>query len=534
MRGFLSISLTFLLAGLALAVDTPDGTKSENTIDRESGVLGRIVFPKVFDIIVVEGQETPIQFRATTYLNIAAWNAWCNYHPTAADIFNRTRFKRPASEHTRDNKNNAALVAMFRIYEASPNSFGGTSGIPVYRDILKDAGLNPDDMSEDLTTPLGIGNRVGRDTARLMAMDGWNPEGDITGTPKAYRQPFADYTGYVPKNSPWKITHPFKWQPLLETNGRGFFFRQENVVPFAGSSIAFGLTRDEVKARVARSPYRRGNATVKTALRSDIAKLRREARKVLATSAKLTEKQRLIAEYFDNKGKAFRTKEKPEGLPGIATAMRFGILGPINDWNLDEDMIYGLGGAIATMDSMVVAWKEKRRVDAIRPTGQTMDFLFGKRKVTVWGGPGKQRTRISAGDWQPYIRTMPHQEFPSGSSCTCSALIEHAMENTPNGREDYPFEVMIKKGSSKFYPGQVPAKDTKLRIEKLSDWSTLCGVSRLYAGVHFEPAIKAGLEVCRGIGKRSQEVAHQLAAGSTDAKWMSWLPEDTEKFWEED
>ncbi|CDF36848.1 PAP2/haloperoxidase-like protein [Chondrus crispus] len=532
MRAALFTALTLLILGAALAVDAPPGRKTPNAIDRESGVLASLVFPEVFDRIVVDGLETPIQFRATTYLNIAAWNAWCNYHPTAADIFNRTRFRRPASEHTRDNKNVAVLYALFRLYEASPVSFGGNSGIPVFSALLEREGLNPNDRSTDMSTPVGIGNRAGRDTARLMAIDGWNAEGDIAGTPAQYRQPFADYTGYTPKNSPWKISHPFRWQPLLESNGRGFFFRQENVVPFAGRTIAFGLTRSEVRARRAPAPFKRGGATVKTALKSDVAALRRHARKVLATSAALTTEQRVLAEYFDNKGKAFRTEDNPAGLPGIATALRFGILGPANDWNLDDDMVYGLGGAVATLDSMVTAWKEKRRVDAVRPTGQTMEFLFGERKVKVWGGPGKKAVRIRAGDWQPYIRTMPHQEFPSGSSCTCSALVEHAKLNAP--REDLPFGITVPKGSSKFYPGQVPEKDTRIEFKNLSEWSELCGVSRLYAGVHFEPSIQAGVDVCKGIGESSQKFAEELRDGRLMGKWMTWLPEDTEKFWEEE
>lgn len=534
MGSFLSIFVSLLLFCLVHGIETSGGKKSENTIDRESGVLGSLIFPRVFDVLTVDGLETPIQFRATTYFNIAAWNAWCNYHPTAADIFNRTRFKRPAKEHTRENKNVAVLYALFRLYTESPVSFGGESGIPVYRELLKEQGLNPDDLSTDLTTAVGIGNRAGFDTAKLMAIDNWNAEGELTNTQSHYAQSFSDYSGYVPKNDPWKIKFPFKWQPLLESNGRGFYFRQESVVPFAGSTIAFSMTKDEVKRRKVKSPYRRGSAPVGRALKSDIRTLKKNAMDVFRTSAELTEEQRTLAEYFDNKGKSFRTKEMPEAIPGIATVLRFGILGPVNDWNLDEDMIYGLGTAIATMDSMVTAWKEKRRVDATRPTDQTMKFLFGDKKFKVYGGPGKKPVMIKASEWQPYIRTMPHAEFPSGSSCTCSAVVEHALLNSPEGRDDLPFTFTVPKGSSKFYPGQLPEKDVTIKIDRLSDWAKLCGQSRLWAGVHFAPSIKAGEDLCRGIGASSHDFAEKLAVGQLDPKWLSWLPENVEKFWEED
>lgn len=100
-----------------------------------------------------------------------------------------------------------------------------------------------------MATPIGIGNRNGRDIARLMAVDGWNSEGDASGTPSSYKQPFADVTGYAPKNSPWKISFPFRWQPFLENNGQGFFFRQEHIAPQAGKAIAFGLTPEQVMAK---------------------------------------------------------------------------------------------------------------------------------------------------------------------------------------------------------------------------------------------------------------------------------------------
>lgn len=425
------------------------------------------------------------------------------------------------------------MFSLFRIYEASPHSFGGLEGIPVFRNIIKEMGFDPDNRSMDLTTPIGIGNRAGLDTARMMAVDGWNAQGDLTATQRNYIQPFSDYTGYTPKNSPWNIKFPFKWQPLLENNGRGFFFRQESVVPFAGSAIAFSMSREEVNRRTTKSPFARRSANVANALSKDIRTLKKLARGVLRVSANLTEEQRLFAEFFDNKGKSFRTAENPEAQPSIATALRFLIVAPALDLNLDEEMIYGMGTQIATFDSMVMAWKEKRRLDSARPTGQLMKFLFGDKKVKVWGGPGKGSVLIKPEEWHPYIRTMPHGEFPSGSACTCSVLVEHALINT-NGTDEFPFEVTVPKGSSKFFPGLVPEKDVTLRLERLSDWGRLCGESRVWAGVHFAPSVTAGEKLCRGIGRSAQDFVDKLAAGELDAKWMEWLPKDVGRFWEED
>ncbi|KAI0559265.1 PAP2/haloperoxidase-like protein [Gracilaria domingensis] len=464
---------------------------------------------------------------------MATYNAWASYHPTAVDIFGRSRFRRPANEHTRDNKNLAVLYALFRVYEESPHSFGGDSGIPVYRELIEELGYDPDDRSTDLTTPIGIGNRAGWDTARLMRIDGWNSEGDLTATQKNYKQFFADYTDYTPFNNPWKIDFPFKWQPMLEDNGRGFFFRQEFVAPYAGSAISFSLSPEEVESRKVTSPYRKDTATIDEALPRDIKTLRRQAKKLLSVSENLTEKERVLAELFDNKAKAFRTEENPAGIASIATAVRFLLVGPGLDLNLDEEIIYGMGSNFASFDSLMTAWKEKRRVDAIRPTGQTMKFLFGNRKFKVWGGPGKKPVMIKAAEWQPYIRTMPHSDIPSGSSCSCTAVVEFALANT-KGRDFFPYKFTVPKGSSKFYPGQVPAEDMEIEINHLSEWAELCGQSRLWAGVHFEPAIEAGANLCKGIGQASQNLMDRLVAGEADFTWLKSLPDDVERFWEEE
>lgn len=508
----------------------PSTFAASNEQERLTQAYAYVAYPQIFDGLIVNNLETPIQFRALLYVNLATYNAWCNYHPTAADIFGRTRSKQPPSEFTTENKNTAILYALLRVYEASPQSYGGASGLPKFRELFQDRGLDPFDTSIDTSSPIGVGNREGFDTARLAAVDKWNDDGLRTATQPLYALPFQDYSEYTPRNTPWSIRFPFRWQPLLETNGVGFFFRQEHVVPFAGDTLSFTITPQQLNRRRVKSPYIRPDATVKTALGRDWSLLRREARQVFKTSRKLTEKQRLLAELFDSKFNAFKTQEDPFGTASIAAAVRFFILGPALDFSLDREVIYGLAANIASFDAMIAVWREKRRQDAIRPTGQTMNLLFGNQTFTVAGAPYEKPVVITAGEWQPYIRTMPHSEFPSASACTCSAIIEHALVVT-GGRDEIPYNVTILKGSSKFASG-FPREDVTIPINRLSEWSQLCGVSRLWAGVHFEPAVEAGKELCAGIGERAEEVVQSFVAGKGDMTWLSWLEEGTDRFWE--
>lgn len=524
----------FVLVLAVLLLTLVTGQKTKNQIEREKAIYPYVLFPRVFDEIVTDPLETPIQVRAYFYLNLGSYNAWSNYHPTAVDCFGRSKYKRPKSEHTVRNKNIAILFTLWRMYQKFPSSFGGESKIQVFRTIIREQGFNPDDMSTDMSSPVGIGNKMGFDTALLLNNDGWNSNGDVTVKQKNYQLPFADFTAYTPKNDPWKIKYPFKWQPLLETNKMGFFFRQEHVVPQIGSSIAFSVTPEEVQRSKARYPFKKNFVTSRKISRKDKNRLRGYARQVLKTSETLTERQRVLAEYFDNKVKAFTSeKYNPSGSLSIAAAIRFVGLPFLYDWTYDEDIIFGMAANIAAFDSTVQVWKEKVRIDAIRPTGQTMEFLFGSKKtVKVWGGPGKKAPiEIFAKNWQPYIRAMPHSEFPSGSSCLCEASIQQALKFT-NGNDSFPFTVAVPKGSSKFYPGKLPSSDVRLEFKSLREIGRLCGDSRLWAGVHFQPAIPAGRKLCSYIGETSQNTIDDWVSGKSNTKFLKWLPAKFRKSWD--
>lgn len=45
--------------------------------------------------------------------------------------------------------------------------------------------------------------------------------------------------------------------------------------------------------------------------------------------------------------------------------------------------------------------------------------IFGDTEVETYAGPGEGVQTIKASEWEPYIRTMPHSEFPSASACMC-------------------------------------------------------------------------------------------------------------------
>ena len=70
--------------------------------------------------------------------------------------------------------------------------------------MMEDLGLDPNDMTQNDLTPIGIGNKVGTFIGIDTQSDGMNQLGDQNGA-KYTKIPFKDYTGYQPINTPYRV-----------------------------------------------------------------------------------------------------------------------------------------------------------------------------------------------------------------------------------------------------------------------------------------------------------------------------------------
>src|SRR5262249_44816616 len=103
---------------------------------------------------------------------IAAFDAVAPYHETAVGIYSRIG-RRPSSESaTNRNMNIAGLYAGWRVWQGV---FGERPGV---REFMTALGLDPDDESENPTTPVGIGNIAGKAAFEAHKRDGMNFLGD--------------------------------------------------------------------------------------------------------------------------------------------------------------------------------------------------------------------------------------------------------------------------------------------------------------------------------------------------------------------
>lgn len=432
--------------------------------------------PVIFSDISRTGMDATVVVRATTLITNSWFDATAPYHPTAFGIYSRLG-RRPAIERTTRNINIASLYASYQVLNSILPKRNAT-----WRAMLQSAGLDPDNTTEDITSPAGLGNRAGKAIVAFRERDGMNQLGDEGGV-KYNRQPYADTTGYQPVNTPTDLRDPSRWQPRVTTDGSGIFRVQQFVTPQYARTRPYSYRSPEfflLPRPDASNP--RG--------RNGFEAYKAQVDEVLAASANLTERQKLNAELFNNKINSL-------GFSAVFAALSRGL-------SLIDFIHLDFLTNMAAFDVGIAVWKEKARWDAVRPTS-AIRHVYGDRHITAWGGPGKGTVNdLPANQWKEYISVADHPEYPSGSAAFCSAHAQSARRFL--GDDNLNWSVLIPKGDSVVEPGVTPAED--LVLGPWATWTEFendCGISRLLGGVHFRAAIEEAYPLGRQIGNLAYE-----------------------------
>ena len=325
------------------------------------------------------------------------WNCIAHYHPDALNAITKADPipRAPEIYHTSEA---CALCMIHAVNKLIPDL------VPISADyihswldelgldssVMTDAMAQEQAINDENISPRVIGSLVAAEIIQDMYTDGWNYKGFHTSTGKctAHCRPFADTYGYTPKNSPWEVTNPTAWQPLIESDDLGFFYAQEHVTPHIGfNAKPVILTRDEIDATKLNDPNYDYEA---------------EATIAIDNVANLTDYKKTMIRFMDNK-------------INIAGGMIMRLRGKY-ELSLEAQVFYHYGYTSSEHDVVLLAWKEKVRHDKIRPTSVIQSY--GNKFVTSFNGI------LKANDWVPFIRVMPHAEYPSGSGCICLAVAQ--------------------------------------------------------------------------------------------------------------
>src|SRR6266566_4955934 len=348
----------------------------------------------------------------------------------------------------------------------------------VFDPLMIRLGYDTADRSTDLATATGVGNIAAQAVLDFRHRDGANQLGDEPGGTTGV--PYSDYTGYVPLNDPMDVRSPFDpasvhdvdaWQPLRYVDGGGnavtpkFVGAQwQRVTPFAVTPGAL---------RSSSGPARYGSAEFVA-----------QARDLLDLSARLTDTQKVIAEYWADGPRS----ELPPGhwnLFAQFVARRDHHGDHSHGHERDVKLFFALTNAIS--DAGCCAWDNKREFNSVRPI-TAIRTLFRGELVQAWGGPYLGTKLIDGASWFPYqpttFPTPPFPEYSSGHSNFSAAGAEILRLFT--GSHRFGGSTLLRAGSSRTEPGAVPSNDVRLSWATFSDAADQAGMSRRYGGIHFE------------------------------------------------
>lgn len=183
----------------------------------------------------------------------------------------------------------------------------------------------------------------------------------------------------------------------------------------------------------------------------------------------------------------------------------------------EESVLDMLGAAMSIScigNAINLSWQQKLFYNSVRPVS-AVRYLYGGQNITAWGGQYQGTQEIDGNDWLPYLRTMPHADYPSGTACVCSAFSEYLrrFNSDPEKFPELP-PLVFRQGCSKREPFRTPAKDVVVQSwDSWDDFMDMCGETRLWAGVHFRPAIDAAIEMCKPLGQQCFEDYQKLKNG---------------------
>jgi hypothetical protein len=223
------------------------------------------------------------------------------YHATALDIWGND-VNRYCTEHVDESylKVHEEVATFLTFYYSAITLV--PSSKPKLDPVFSMFGLDPSILESDdgPSTPWGMAKFVVQEMAVTVVNDGWNADGKLANEYNALSYSDFDYIGAnkvaynrYSVNPNLKQTGNFKfwpWQPLVESDGLGYFTKQEHVTPFAGfTGRLYGMSRDFYNSVTSPAPPQYDYVV--------------EAQDVLETTRIMAnnETQKMVLEYFDSK-----------------------------------------------------------------------------------------------------------------------------------------------------------------------------------------------------------------------------------------
>lgn len=426
----------------------------------------------MLDAIKCSRTSPPLAARALAMVHTAMFDAWSVYDEKAISTHTASYIKiREEKDCTKENKRKAFSYAAYRVLMELFLLALPPQNKNMFREFMCALGYDPDDTTFDITTAPGIGNLAARMVIEDRAGDGANQQGTL------HAPSWSDYTRYTPVNTWDEVNDVEHWQPLRTEGPPGEFKVQNFLVAHWGLVRPFALSYNWQFRPL--PPYKKHHEQFKE-----------QVREVLSISAGLTDRQKVIAEYWaDGPGTYTLPGHWCEIAQYVATAMKYGNYDCIK-------LFFVLCNAL--LDASMACWECKWHYDYVRPVTAIRELYCGK-EVKAWGGPHQGTKTIKGENWQPYIATPPFPEHVSGHSTFSGAAATILQCYT--GSDDFGGCTEIEKGSSSVEKETTPKQDITLEWSTFSEAAEQAGMSRLYGGIHFMLSHQSGQKLGKEIGQ---------------------------------
>lgn len=479
-------SAILLLGALGLPAGAARESRASTAFDFDTGNAPAEVIYATMEgperkLISPSGGDATLVLDFAMALELSWFDAIAPYNATAVGVYSNLG-RRPPAERTNRNRNIAIFYAAYRMLNNRMPQAAVT-----WREMMTSVGLDPDDNQENTTTPVGLGNLAAKGVIKARTNDGSNRLGNEGGL-KYHQQPYADYTGYKPVNTPYELRDPSRWQPAILPKGNGAFAVQQAATP--QMRYAKPITYSDPSQFQLPPPVTNVH---------NWADYKGQVDEILKASANLTDTQKMTAELFNDKIFSL-------GVFAGNTGRVAGHLG------LEKFVQYVATQETATFDTIVAAWYQKFKYDAVRPFS-AVHYVYGDKPVTAWGGPGKGTVHDMPGnEWQSYLQVHDHPDYPSGTASICTSYAQAARLFLGSDKIDAVLQRPA--GSSLVEPGITPARDITLKWSTWTDFANDCRLSRYWGGVHFLSTVERSGDFAGQFGTRAYEFIQRHINGS--------------------
>jgi len=454
----------------------------------------------------------PMAARALAIVHTCMYEAWAAYDEHAVGTQLRGALRRPASERTEANKERAVSYAAYHaLVDVLPADTEA-----VYKPLMRQLGYDPNDHSTDIEIPTGIGNVACGAVLEYRHHDRSNQLGEMdsaaaensgrNGIKRSAIGAYDDWTGYRPLNAAGvvpahfplsKPLNPDHWQPLTYTDSNGSLVLQM----FTGAQwcliTPFAMTKgDDFRSAGEPGPFKYGSPEYE-----------QQAEELIGISANLTDRQKMIAEYWSGEANRADTLEHWLSLTQFVSSR--------DHHTLDDNVKMYFALTNALLDASIATWDAKRTYDSVRPV-TSISLLFNGKKIRAWGGPSKGTVEMDGSQWLPYqLRTFPTPPTPEyvSEQSAFSAAAALVLELW-TGSEHLGYSVTLPAGSSRIEPGVTPRQPVELRWSSFRDAAEEAGASGRYGGIHFARGDLMGRKLGKLAADRAWTKAQSYFDGS--------------------